>query len=99
MATNKKTSADYAEMAADYAENPPTADEVLAVEVSPAVLRKGRPAKGAQSTGKTPVLPIRFPPEIRSELERRVDAGESDSVSELVRSAVVEYFGNHPARR
>jgi hypothetical protein len=35
------TEAEYAEMAADYAANPPTADEIVSVEVNPAHLRKG----------------------------------------------------------
>ncbi|NTY58728.1 hypothetical protein [Mycolicibacterium sphagni] len=32
----RPTDADYAEMAKDYAENPPTVEEVLSVEVDPA---------------------------------------------------------------
>jgi predicted RNase H-like HicB family nuclease len=35
--------AEYAEMADDYEINPPTAAEVISVEIDPAVLRKGRP--------------------------------------------------------
>ncbi|TDO15017.1 hypothetical protein EV580_3157 [Mycobacterium sp. BK086] len=42
MARERFTDAEYAEMAKDYAENPVTADEVLAVEVNPAFLRTGR---------------------------------------------------------
>ncbi|WP_201274426.1 ribbon-helix-helix domain-containing protein [Mycolicibacterium sp. CH28] len=96
MTTRRPTSADYAEMADDYAAYPPTIDEVTSVEVSPAVLRKGRPAKGAPAVGKTPALPIRLPESIRAEIEHRVQAGESDSAAELIRQAIVEYFDNHP---
>jgi Arc/MetJ-type ribon-helix-helix transcriptional regulator len=46
--------------------------------------------------GKTPALPIRLPESIRAEIEHRVQAGESDSASELIRQAIVEYFDNHP---
>jgi hypothetical protein len=96
MTARRRTSADYADMADAYVAHPPTIDEVTSVEVSPAVLRKGRPAKGAPAAGKTPALPIRLPESIRAEIEHRVQAGESDSASELIRQAIVEYFDNHP---
>lgn len=89
--------AEYAEMAKDYAVNPPAANEIVAVEVNPALLRMGRPAKGAGATGKSPVMAIRLPMPIRSEVEFRVEAGESKNASELVRRALVEYFDNHPS--
>lgn len=94
--TRRRTSADYADMADDYAAHPPTIDEITSVEVNPAVLRKGRPAKGMPGAGKTPALPIRLPESIRAEIEHRVQAGESGSASELIRQAIVEYFDNHP---
>jgi anti-sigma factor RsiW len=96
MTAKRFTDAEYAEMAADYAANPPTADEVLAAEINPAFLRKGRPAKGTAAAGKTPGLTVRLPDAIRVELTLRAKA-EGSSPSELIRRAVVEYFGNHPA--
>jgi hypothetical protein len=63
-----------------------------------ATLRMGRPTKGTPAAGKTPVLPIRLPSQIRAELERRVKAREADSASELIRRAVIEYLERHPAR-
>jgi hypothetical protein len=96
MTTRKRlTDTDYAEMAKDYAANPPTADEVLAVEVNPAFLRMGRP-KGNAAKGKTPLLGVRLPEPIRFEVEFRVQNGESKNASELVRLALLEYFANHP---
>jgi hypothetical protein len=90
------TDEEYAEMAADYEAHPPTADEVRSIEINPAILRMGRPRKGAKSTGKTPPLAIRLPEPIRIEIAHRVKAGESSSESELVRKAVVEYIERHP---
>jgi len=97
MSTHTKlTDADYAELAADYAANPITADEIKSIEIGPGYLAMGRPAKGKAKTGNTPALPVRLPDRIRAELTERVAAGESGSASELVRLAVVEYFENHP---
>lgn len=75
------------------------ADEVTSIEVSPALLRKGRPAKGTPSAGKTPALTIRLPGVVRREVDSRAEAGWSDSASELIRLALIEYFDNHPATR
>ncbi|CAJ1492976.1 hypothetical protein MU0083_000037 [[Mycobacterium] kokjensenii] len=87
----------YADLAADYAANPPHAAEIVGpVEVNPAYLPTGRPARGKPTSGKTPALPVRLPEPIRSELRRRVGNGEAGSESELVRSALLEYFENHP---
>jgi len=88
------TDAEYAEMAADYAAEPPTADEIVSVEVNPAFLRKGRPAEGA-TPGKTPGFTVRLPDAIRFELTLRAQA-DGSSPSELIRRAVIEYIGNHP---
>lgn len=41
-------------------------------------------------------MTIRFPDGFRAEMQRRVDAGETSSESELVRLAVAEYFEHHP---
>lgn len=90
--THKTTDAEYAEMAADYEAHLPTAAEVTSVEVNPAYLRTGRPAKDAAGKGKTPVLAIRLPESIRLELNERAKA-EGSSTSELVRRAVVEFLG------
>jgi hypothetical protein len=92
-----RSDADYADMAASYGAEPPTVDEVVSIEVSPAVLRMGRPAKGATATGKTPVLAIRLPEALRAELTRRAKARGS-SASELIRLALIEYLDRHPPR-
>jgi hypothetical protein len=89
------TDAEYAEMAADYAAEPPTSDDIVSVEINPAYLRKGRPAEGV-APGKTPGFTVRLPEPIRFELTLRAKA-EGSSPSELIRRAVIEYFGNHPA--
>jgi Arc/MetJ-type ribon-helix-helix transcriptional regulator len=95
MSDRRLTSAEYEEMADNYAADPITADEIESVEIDPAYLRNGRPTKGA-GKGKTPVLAIRLPEPLRVEVEYRVKAGESNSISELVRRAVVEYLDRHP---
>lgn len=92
MATKKLTDADYAEMAADYEAHPPTADEVVAIEVNPGLLRMGRPA--AEGT----VITVRLPEVLRDELKQRADEAGS-APSELIRVAIAEYFANHPATR
>ena len=46
VANERFTDAEYAAMAADYEANPPTADEVLSIEVNPAFLRSGRSTEG-----------------------------------------------------
>lgn len=91
------TDAEYAEMAADYEAHPPTAAEIAGpIEVNPVYLRTGRPAKGARTAGRTPVMAVRLPSVIRHEVDNRVKAGGADSASELIRQALVEYFDNHP---
>jgi len=90
------TEDEYAEMAADYEAHPPTADEVLSIEVNPVFLRKGRPPGRSAAHGKTPLVPVRLPDSIREELVRRAEA-EGSSASELIRRAIVEYFAHHPA--
>lgn len=89
------TDAEYEALARSYADAPVRADEVRTIEIGPA-LRMGRPAKGTESTGKTPPLTVRLPKPIRIEVEHRVKAGAADSASELVRVAVVEYLERHP---
>lgn len=63
-----------------------------------ATLRMGRPTKGTPTSGKTPPLTVRLPEPIRIEVEHRVQAGESASASELIRTAVVEYLERHPTK-
>lgn len=88
---------DYAEMAADYEAHPPTANEIAGpIEINPAYLRTGRPAKNTPTTGRTPVMTIRLPDTIRDEVKTRVAAGQAQSEAELIRQALVEYFDNHP---
>lgn len=96
-AKRRRTPADYESAAADYEAHPPTAAEIRSIEIGPALIKMGRPAKGSEPKGKTPALSVRFPLPIRNELDRRVDNGESDSAADLVRVAVAEYFENHPA--
>lgn len=94
--SRRATAADYEEMADSYEAEPPRLDEVTAFEVDPAVLVMGRP-KGGRATGKSPVLPVRLPEGMRTEVRTRVaHLGEASSESELVRKALVEYFDNHP---
>jgi hypothetical protein len=97
MTRKRFTDADYAEMAEDYAAHPPTVEEILSLDVNPAFLRMGRPAKGAAAKGKTPVISVRLPDAIRTELVRRAEDGGS-SPSELIRQAVVEFLVNHPVK-
>ncbi|MHC9292039.1 hypothetical protein ACRCUN_06200 [Mycobacterium sp. LTG2003] len=95
-AKRRPTAADYEEMARSYTDEPPRADEAIRIEPGPAALRMGRPAKDADSTGKTPALPVRLPDPIRGEMKRRVKVGAERNESELVRKALVEYFERHP---
>jgi Ribbon-helix-helix protein, copG family len=95
MTSKRLTDANYADMAEDYAARPPTVEEILSLEVNPAFLRMGRPAKGVAAKGKTPVISVRLPDAIRAELVRRAE-DEGSSPSELIRQAVVEFLGNHP---
>lgn len=99
MAPNRRpfTDAEYAELAADYAANPITAEEILAVEINPAYLPTGRPAKtGGKARGKTPVMALRLPEDLRAEIKQRVAAGESKSEAELIRRALIAYLhGSH----
>ena len=76
-------------MAVDYEANPPTAAEVTSVEVNPAVLPKGRPAKGTSTTGKTPVLAIRLPESLRTELMHSAKT-QGATPSEMIRRAVID---------
>jgi hypothetical protein len=99
MSKHRFTDDEYAKMADSYEAEPPRADEMRSIRLSPAVLRMGRPAKDVESSGKTPPLAVRLPAEIRIEIDHRVEAGESGSASELIRQAIVEYFDRHPAPR
>lgn len=64
---------------------------------SGATLRIGRPAKGMRAVKTTPVS-YRLPEDIRDEVRRRVKVvRQANNDSELVRTALVEYFQNHPA--
>ncbi|SKV05518.1 Uncharacterised protein [Mycobacteroides abscessus subsp. bolletii] len=94
----RATPADYEALADSYETHLPTGEEILEIEVNPAVLPMGRPIKALKNltTGKTPALPVRLPDRIRSEMKRRVNRGANSSESELVRQAIVEYFEHHP---
>lgn len=89
MGKSRITDDEYAEMAADYEINPPTAAEVTAVELNPAYLPTGRPHKGTRATGKTPVLAIRLPESLRNELVDSANV-QGATPSEMVRRAVVD---------
>lgn len=39
---------------------------------------------------------MRLSPEIRTEIETRLNADEAPSMSHLIRNALLEYFDNHP---
>lgn len=89
----KRTDKDYEEMSrsvesGEYAVRGP-------VELG-ATLQMGRPIKGSEPAGNTPALPVRLPRMLRAEIDRRVDIGESDSASHLIRRAVIEYLERHP---
>ncbi|WP_166905935.1 hypothetical protein [Mycobacterium sp. DL440] len=60
-----------------------------------ATLRMGRPAKGAQSAGKTPNLTVRVDPSIRGILQAIAD-DKGVKESEIVRQAVLEFIECHP---
>jgi predicted transcriptional regulator len=89
MGKSRITDDEYAEMAADYETNPPTAAEVTSVELNPAYLPTGRPNKGTRTTGKTPVLTIRLPESLRNELVHSAEV-QGATPSEMVRRAVVD---------
>lgn len=89
MGKSRITNDEYAEMAADYAANPPTAAEVTSVEVNPAYLPRGRPNKGASTAGNTPVLAVRLPKSLRNQLEHSAKI-QGATPSEMVRRAVVD---------
>lgn len=91
----KRSDKDYEEMsraveAGDYTVRGP-------MELG-ATLRMGRPTKGTETSGKTPVTAIRLPEPIRVEIKQRVLAREASSEAELIRKALVEYFQRHPTR-
>ncbi|AER47742.1 hypothetical protein DORI_93 [Mycobacterium phage Dori] len=97
MTTKRKpTPADYEDMARSYADEPPRADEAIRIEPGPAALRMGRPTRDTESAGKTPALPVRLPASIRDVMKQYVQAGTVSSESELVRTALIEYFEHHP---
>lgn len=95
MATEPRGETDYYALADDYAENPPTASEVISIEIDPTRLSIGRPSDKT-TEGKTPALSVRFPRMIRNRLEERAKA-ESAPSAEVVRRAVVEYLDRHSA--
>lgn len=89
----KRTAKDYEEMSravesGEYAVRGPA-------ELG-ATLQFGRPIKGTEPAGNTPALPVRLPRMLRAEIDRRVEIGESESASHLIRRAVIEYLERHP---
>lgn len=92
MTRHKLTAEDYDEMAADYAEHPPTADEITRdIEVfDPVALKKGRPRRGRKS-GETPILSVRFPDDVRDRINDRAEK-DGTAAAEVIRRAVVEYL-------
>ncbi|TSD96574.1 hypothetical protein FOS14_16070 [Skermania sp. ID1734] len=92
---SRLTDDEYAEMAADYAANPLTADEVLGpVEIDPAVLRTGRPTGTSRARGRTPTTSVRLPEPLRTRLTAQA-AAENVAPAEVIRRALVEYFQAH----
>ncbi len=91
------TEDEYAEMAADFEANPPTAEEIGTIEVNPAILRNGRPPKSAPARGKTPTMSVRLPTELRAQLEV-VAKEENATTAEVIRRAVGEYVQRRSTR-
>ncbi|MFD4457371.1 hypothetical protein [Nocardia sp. NPDC058480] len=84
---------DYEAMADDYAVNPPTADEVLSVEiVNPAALKRGRPRKDEGRGGRTPTTSVRLADGMRTRLSRRAQADHVGE-GEVIRRALDAYLG------
>ncbi|MCV7342626.1 hypothetical protein MHAE_11381 [Mycobacterium haemophilum DSM 44634] len=88
----KRTAEDYAALSRAVESGEYTVGGPLELGAS---LQMGRPA-GGMKRGKTPNLSVRLPKAIRDELTVRAKA-EGSTESELIRRAVVEYIGNHPA--
>ena len=56
------TDEEYAEMAADYEANPPTADEVLSIEINPASQSRPRGSRyDGAAVSPIPWVPIAYP--------------------------------------
>lgn len=90
----KLTDEENAALADDYERSPPTTDEVLGIWIDPSVLRTGQPTGGG-AQGETPLLIVRLPLAVRTELQARAAAANVPE-SDLVVRAVLEYFDNHP---
>jgi len=86
---------DYAAMADDYATTPPTADDIIAVDVNPAALGMGRPRTGASKGGNTPAISIRLPETMRADIHRHAQANAVPD-ADIIRRAVDEYLHRHP---
>lgn len=92
----KLTDEDYAEMAADYAVNPPRRDEIDGeITVDRAVLPTGRPAGQSIARGKTPTTSLRLPTETRNAVNR-LAAQTNVKPTEIIRRAVGEYIDRNP---
>ena len=91
---------EYAEMAADYAANPPRTDEAIGpVDINYAhpdvILAAGRP-KGGGGSGRTPTTSVRLPADMKARLQTQA-ATESVRPAEIIRRALAEYFDRHSA--
>lgn len=88
----KLTSDDYAELADSYEQDPPRGDEVSGVPyVAPSAMRMGRPPGGGDARGASPTRALRLPARLNIALEDQA-AKEGLTVSDILRSAVGEYF-------
>lgn len=86
------TEREYAALAADYEEHPPTEEEIVGrVQIDPAALRTGRPPKSAPRRGRTPTMSVRLPDELRERLTARADV-EAVTPGEVIRRAIIEYL-------
>ena len=86
---------DYTAMTDNYATTPPTANEIVAVDVNPAALGIGRPRTGASKGGNTPSMSTRFPDTMRDDIHRHAQADDVPD-ADIIRRAVDEYLRRHP---
>ncbi|MFT3714434.1 MAG: ribbon-helix-helix protein, CopG family [Gordonia sp. (in: high G+C Gram-positive bacteria)] len=88
-----RSEAEYEALADYYAENPPVPAGPVTISLDR--LKTGRPAKGRAGAGKSAAISIRFPDELREQLDRQAET-ERAPVAEVVRRAVIEYLDGHP---
>ena len=82
----------YDELADSYERDVPTVDEIA----GPPILGPGIPTirEGRDSEPDMSVTVVRLPSALHEELEHR--SGTAGSESEIIRTALIEYFERHP---